>query len=98
VIGSLLLGYLFFKALIDYSDPANSYTGASWFGVAPPAVISVGFLVLGVALLFAWRRHRREPFFLRRREVAPAGLLDSLPSEVALDSHGEEHEEQYAER
>jgi hypothetical protein len=49
-------------------------------------------------LLLAWRRHRREPFFLRRREVAPAGLLDSLPSEVALDSHGEEHEEQYAER
>jgi len=53
--------------MIGYSDPANSYTGASWFG-------------------------------LPRREVAPAGLLDSLPSEVALDSHGEEHEEQYAER
>jgi amino acid transporter len=97
VIGSLLLGYLFFKALIDYADPANSYTGASWFGVAPPAVIGVGFLVLGVIFLFAWRRHQREPFFLRRREVAAAGLLDSLPSEVALDSHGEEHEEQYAE-
>jgi amino acid transporter len=98
VIGSLLLGFLFFKALIDYADPANSYTGASWLGVAPPAVIGVGFLVLGVVLLFAWRRHRREPFFLRRREIAPAGLLDSLPSEVALDGQGEEHDEQYAER
>jgi amino acid transporter len=75
-IGSLLLGYLFVKALIDYSDPANSYTGASWFGVAPPAVIGVGFLILGAVLLLAWRRHRREPFFLRRREVARPGLLE----------------------
>ncbi|HEU4944466.1 MAG TPA: amino acid permease, partial [Solirubrobacterales bacterium] len=79
VIGSLLLGYLFFKALFDYADPANSYTGASWFGVAPPAVIGVGFLAIGVVLLLAWRRHRREPFFLRRREVAPPGLLEEPP-------------------
>lgn len=76
LIGAALLGYLFVKALIDYSDPANSYTEASWFGIAPPAVIGVGFLLLGVALLFAWRRHRREPFFARRREVAPPGLLE----------------------
>jgi amino acid transporter len=78
VVGALLLGFLFLKALIDYADPANSYTGASWFGVAPPAVIGIGFLVLGVVLLAAWRRHRREPFFLRRRELAPPGLLDDL--------------------
>ena len=79
VIGAVLLGYLFFKALIDYADPANSYTGASWFGIAPPAVIGVGFLVLGFLLLVAWRRHQREPFFMRRREVAPAGLLEGGP-------------------
>ncbi len=82
VIGAVLLGYLFFKALIDYADPANSYTGSSWFGVAPPAVIGVGFLVLGFLLLLAWRRHQREPFFLRRREVAPPGLLDGAPPEI----------------
>jgi amino acid transporter len=85
VIGSLLLGYLFVKALIDYSDPANSYTGASWFGVAPPAVIGVGFLVLGMVLLFAWRRHRREPFFLRHREVARPGLLEEVPESKRLE-------------
>jgi amino acid transporter len=79
VIGAVLLGYLFFKALIDYADPANSYTGSSWFGIAPPAVIGVGFLVLGFLLLAAWRRHQREPFFLRRREVAPSGLLEETP-------------------
>jgi amino acid transporter len=85
VIGAVLLGYLFVKALIDYSDPANSYTGASWFGVAPPAVIGVGFLVLGVILLFAWRRHRREPFFGRRREVARPGLLEESTTEVPAE-------------
>jgi hypothetical protein len=79
VIGAVLLGYLFFKALIDYADPANSYTGSSWFGIAPPAVIGVGFLVFGFLLLLAWRRHQREPFFLRRREVAPGLLEERAP-------------------
>ena len=85
VIGAVLLGYLFVKALIDYSDPTNSYTGASWFGVAPPAVIGVGFLVLGVILLFTWRRYQREPFFLRRREVARPGLLEESPVDVPAE-------------
>jgi amino acid transporter len=91
VIGAVLLGYLFFKALIDYADPANSYTGSSWFGVAPPAVIGVGFLVLGVVLLALWRRHQREPFFLRRREVAPAGLLEGeVPEALKPEPMGSE--------
>jgi hypothetical protein len=81
VIGAVLLGYLFFKALIDYADPANSYTETSWFGVAPPAVIGVGFLLIGIVFLFAWRRHRHEPFFLRRRETAPPGLLEGEPAQ-----------------
>ncbi|HZO07097.1 MAG TPA: APC family permease [Solirubrobacterales bacterium] len=76
-IGSVLLGFLFVKALVDYADPENSYTGESWFGIAPPAVIGVGFILLGVVLLALWRRHRKQPFFLRRREVAPAGFLDN---------------------
>jgi amino acid transporter len=75
-IGAVLLGYLFFKALIDYSDPAASYTGASWFGIAPPAVIGVGFILLGFVLLFAWRRHQKEPFFKRHREVADPSVLE----------------------
>ncbi|MCB0868905.1 MAG: APC family permease [Solirubrobacterales bacterium] len=75
VIGALLLTYLFFKSLVDWTDPANSYTGASWFGFAPPAIIGVGFLLLGVILLLAWRVHQEEPFFKRRRETADPDLL-----------------------
>ncbi len=75
-IGAILLGFLFVKALVDYSDPENSYTGESWLGFAPPAVIGVAFILLGFVLLAAWRRHRKQPFFTRRREVAPRGFLD----------------------
>lgn len=76
VVGGLLLTYLFVKSLVDWSDPANSYTGSSWLGFAPPAIIGVGFLLLGVVLLLAWRHHQKEPFFKRRREVADSHLLD----------------------
>ncbi len=65
-IGAVLLSYIFVKALFNFSDPANSYTGEEWFGVAPPAVIGVGMLLLGVVLLFAWRLYKHEPFFKRR--------------------------------
>ena len=47
--------------------------------MAPPAVIGVGMLLIGVVLLFAWRLYKREPFFKRRREVADPALLESPP-------------------
>ncbi len=41
-IGAVSLSYIFVKALFNFSDPANSYTGQEWLGVAPPAVIGSG--------------------------------------------------------
>ena len=35
VIGGLILTYLFVKSLIDWSDPANSYTGVVLAGLRP---------------------------------------------------------------
>jgi amino acid transporter len=79
-IGAVLLGYIFVKALFNFSDPANSYTGQEWLGVAPPAVIGVGMLLIGVILLFAWRLYKHEPFFKRRREVADPEVLEPAPT------------------
>jgi amino acid transporter len=79
-IGGLLLGYIFVKALFNFSDPANSYTGEEWLGVAPPAVIGVGMLLIGVVLLFGWRMYKREPFFKRRPEVVDPALLQPAPA------------------
>jgi amino acid transporter len=79
-IGAVILAYIFVKALFNFSDPANSYTGQEWLGVAPPAVIGVGMLAIGVICLFAWRLYKREPFFKRRREVADPELLSEQPA------------------
>ena len=47
LIGALIFGWAFVKSIIDLSDPANSESGESWFGLGPPLVIAIGFLILG---------------------------------------------------
>ncbi len=75
LIGGLILFYLLIKNAIELSDPANSESGNSWFGIGPPLVIAVFFLVLGVLLMFVqWRKVPE--FFKRKPEVAPAGFLE----------------------
>ena len=78
LIGAVILTYVFVKALFNFSDIENSYSTSEWLGFAPPAVIGVGMLLLGVVLLFGWRLYKREPFFKRKREVADPTLLDKI--------------------
>jgi amino acid transporter len=68
-VGGLMLTGIFFKSCYDLSKPENSESGDSWFGLGPPLVIGVGFLLLGVVLMLVWRAGHKE-FFKRRREVA----------------------------
>src|SRR6478609_1921064 len=69
VLGGIILTYVFVKSCIDLSDPANSESGSSWFGIGPPLVIGGAFLVLGVVLMLAW--YAKAPAFFRRKpEVA----------------------------
>src|SRR4051812_27947792 len=68
-LGGLMLTAIFFKSCYDLSKPENSDSGDSWFGLGPPLVIGVGFLLLGVVLMLVWRAGH-EDFFKRRREVA----------------------------
>ncbi len=68
-LGALILTWVFVKSVIDLSDPANSESGNSWFGLGPPVVISILFLVLGVVImLLQWRV---EPAFFRRKAERP---------------------------
>jgi amino acid transporter len=74
-LGGAILFYLLIKNGIELSDPANSESGNSWFGIGPPLVIAVFFLLLGVLLM--WVQWRKFPaFFKRRPEVVPAGFLE----------------------
>jgi amino acid transporter len=68
-LGGLMLTAIFFKSCYDLSKPENSESGDSWFGLGPPLVIGVGFLLLGVVLMLVWRAGHKE-FFQRRPEVA----------------------------
>jgi amino acid transporter len=67
-VGGVILTWVLVKSIIDLSDPANSESQTSWFGVGPPLVIGIGFMVLGAVLMVVWsRRHRA--FFNQRPEV-----------------------------
>jgi amino acid transporter len=73
--GGAILFYLLVKNAIELSDPANSESGDSWFGLGPPLVIAAFFLILGVFLMFIqWRK--LPEFFRRKPEVVPAGFLE----------------------
>jgi len=81
--GGAILFYLLVKNAIELSDPANSESGDSWFGLGPPLVIAAFFLILGLLLMFIqWRK--LPEFFRRKPEVVPAGFLEGeaeLPPE-----------------
>ncbi len=75
VIGGLLLLWLLVESIIDMSDPANSYSGQTWFGVGPPLVIGAGIAVLGVVVMFVWRAQdsrywQERPGVATEREVS----------------------------
>ena len=55
VVGAVLLIWLLVASVRDLSDPANSYSQSSWFGLGPPLVIGIGIAVAGVVLMFWWR-------------------------------------------
>ena len=81
-IGAVILFYLLIKNGIELADPANSESGNSWFGLGPPLVIALFFLVLGFVLMAVQWRAVPE-FFRKRTEVAPPGFLEgeSEPAE-----------------
>ena len=69
VIGSLMLGFLFFKAVIEYSKTDQSYSGSALFGIAIPVVLGIGLLLLGVVLMLIWRAGGHQAFFGRKTEI-----------------------------
>src|SRR5690242_9617555 len=73
--GGLILTYVFLRSCWDLSKPENSESGDSWFGLGPPLIIGLGFLLMGVVLMFLWARRHPE-FFRRRPEVADPRLLE----------------------
>ncbi|GAA0644379.1 hypothetical protein GCM10009535_22250 [Streptomyces thermocarboxydovorans] len=55
MVGAGLLTWLLVESVIDMADPANSYSGVSWFGLGPPLVIGIGISLAGVVLMIVMR-------------------------------------------
>ena len=83
VIGGGILGYLFYKAIREYSKTDQSYTGNELFGIAIPVVLGVGLLILGVVLMLLWRATGHESFFGRKREVVDPDVAAGRKAGVA---------------
>lgn len=75
LLGGLMLTFIFVKALITYSDPAETETGESFLGVGIPVAIGVGLILLG-AVVMIWANVVYPKFFKRKPEVADPGILD----------------------
>ncbi|KFG02112.1 amino acid transporter [Streptomyces scabiei] len=55
LVGAGLLAWLLVESVSDMADPANSYSGVSWFGLGPPLVIGIGITLTGVVLMVVLR-------------------------------------------
>ncbi|MEV7521244.1 APC family permease [Streptomyces sp. NPDC091371] len=74
VIGAGLLIWLLVESVNDMSNPENSASGVSWFGLGPPLVIGIGIAVVGVLVMCYWRLHDGR-FWRERRGVADPDLV-----------------------
>jgi amino acid transporter len=74
LLGGLILLAIFVKSVIDYADPANSESGDSWFGLGPPLVIGIFFLIMGLVLMYWWRFTAGREFWRRRLEVVDPAI------------------------
>jgi amino acid transporter len=88
VLGGGILTWVLIKSIIDLSDPANSESGDSWFGLGPPLVIGVGLMLFGVFLMFWWYGAGHREFFRRKPEVAEPGSLEAPPPTQPAETAG----------
>ncbi|HVP01571.1 MAG TPA: APC family permease [Solirubrobacteraceae bacterium] len=75
MLGGLMLLGILIKSIHDLAKPANSASGESWFGIGPPLVIGIGFMIIGAILMVVWRLRGNDEFFGRKLEVADPALV-----------------------
>jgi amino acid transporter len=86
VLGGLALTWAFVQSFIDLSDPANSYSGAEWFGISVPLAITIASLVIGVVLMVAW--WIRDPSFFHRHPETYHPDVPSTPAPTLRPAAG----------
>ncbi|MEU0137274.1 APC family permease [Streptomyces sp. NPDC006296] len=79
LVGAGLLTWLLVRSVRDMSNPANSYSGTSWFGLGPPLVIGICISLAGVVIMVVLR-FRSPAFWKERRGVVDPGLVHGKES------------------
>ncbi|WP_327683843.1 APC family permease [Streptomyces sp. NBC_00467] len=74
LVGAALLAWLLVESIGDMSDPANSYSGVSWFGLGPPLVIGIGIVLVGLIIMIA-RRLTSAEFWHERPGVCDPAMV-----------------------
>ncbi|MET9730824.1 APC family permease [Streptomyces sp. NPDC006458] len=74
LVGAGLLIWLLVESIGDMADPANSYSGVSWFGLGPPLVIGIGITAVGVVLMVV-QRLVSPAYWSERPQVADPELV-----------------------
>lgn len=92
VVGAVLLAWLLVESVITMADPANSYSGVSWFGMGPPLVIGIVLGLAGVLLMLWWRGTSRR-FWTEPYPLPPAlpGTLEAAGTSTAEPAHAPSH-------
>jgi amino acid transporter len=89
LLGGIALTWVFAASLDQLYYPANSASGTSWFGVGPPFVIGVAFIVSGVIMMFVVHAFlkRSKPFFARKMETVETMVpWDESPEELLAEA------------
>ncbi len=89
LLGGIALTWVFAASLDQLFYPANSASGTSWFGVGPPFVIGLGFIVTGVIMMFVAERFlkRSKPFFARKLETVETMVpWEESPDELLAEA------------
>jgi amino acid transporter len=82
LLGGLALTWVLVASLDSLWYPANSESGTSWFGVGPPFILGVGFIVVGVVLMLVSTGYYKT-FFSRRRETVET--MTETPRATMID-------------
>ena len=85
VVGGAMLLWVLVASLDQLWYPANSASGTSWFGVGPPFILGLAFILSGVLVMFLAERyvHRAKQFFSRKVETVET--MSATPVETMLD-------------
>jgi amino acid transporter len=85
LLGALLLTWVFIASCDQLWYPSNSASGTSWFGIGPPLILGLAFILSGVVVMVVAERFAKStrPFFDRKRETVET--MTAVLAETVLD-------------